>query len=179
MSTTEHTDAIDLLIGDHRRVEALFVQAEIDATRDAAIKEIVKELSIHAAIEEQVFYPALRKELPDGDQLADHAIEEHQEVKEILVQLDKGAGAETPSLVSRLITSVREHVREEESHLFRSIRDTVKQEQLLKMGEAMATAKKTAPTRPHPHAPTTPPGNVIAGTAAGLVDRARDALRRD
>lgn len=179
MSTTEQTDAIELLVADHRRVEALFVQAEIDATRDEAIKEIVRELSIHAAIEEQVLYPAVRKQLPDGDQIADHAIEEHQEVKEILVQLDRGAGAETQSLLSRLTTSVREHVKEEEADLFQRIQGAIKQDQLNEMGTAMAAAKKLAPTHPHPHAPTTPPGNVVAGAAAGVIDRARDAVRRD
>ncbi len=179
MSTSQQTDAISVLIADHRHVESLFAQAEAGARRDETIKDIVREMSIHAAIEEQVFYPALRKELPDGDALADHAIEEHQEVKEILVQLDRGAGDETQSLLSRLTTSVREHVKEEEADLFQRIQGAIKQDQLNEMGTAMAAAKKLAPTHPHPHAPTTPPGNVVAGAAAGVIDRARDAVRRD
>ena len=45
------------------------------------------------------------------------------------------------------------------------------------MGDALRGAKAIAPTRPHPAAPNTPPGNVAAGLPAGMVDRARDAVR--
>ncbi|MER5550505.1 hypothetical protein ABT001_02260 [Streptomyces sp. NPDC002793] len=44
------------------------------------------------------------------------------------------------------------------------------------LGDKIRTAKKTAPTRPHPSAPDTPPGNRLLGPGAGLVDRARDLL---
>lgn len=174
-------DAITLLINDHRRAEALFGQAELSTQEDRryeVIQDIVRELSVHAVIEEQVFYPALRK-VPGGEELADHALEEHQEVKEILAELDGKTPPNVDELLSRLISSVREHVREEETDVFAKIQEGVSPEQLREMGEAMEAAKTGAPTHPHPHAPNTPPGNVIAGAAAGLVDKARDALRKD
>jgi hypothetical protein len=46
------------------------------------------------------------------------------------------------------------------------------------LGDAMAALKKTAPTHPHPKAPDEPPGNLIAGTGAALVDKALDAGRK-
>jgi hypothetical protein len=46
---------------------------------------------------------------------------------------------------------------------------------LNELGTAMNKAKKAAPTRPHPNAPSTPPGNVVAGTVAAVVDKVRDA----
>jgi hypothetical protein len=49
---------------------------------------------------------------------------------------------------------------------------------LNELGDAMATAKKTAPTRPHPRSPDEPPGNLVAGSGAALLDRAIDAGRR-
>ena len=45
------------------------------------------------------------------------------------------------------------------------------------LGEAFTKAKDKAPTHPHPHAPDTPPGSVIAGAAAAAVDKVRDKLK--
>src|SRR5919202_5431121 len=101
-------DAISVLMNDHRHVETLFGRFEVSAgtgaPRDEVVQEIVRELSIHAAIEEQVFYPALREKLPDGDALADHAIEEHQEAKEILAELDGKTPENVDALVSQLVS---------------------------------------------------------------------------
>jgi hypothetical protein len=44
------------------------------------------------------------------------------------------------------------------------------------MGAKLAAAKKMAPTHPHPKAPNTPPGNIVGGVAAKVMDKARDAL---
>ena len=63
------------------------------------------------------------------------------------------------------------------SEMFTKMRKHMDRRRLLEMGELMAAAKKIAPTHPHPHAPATPPGNLVTGAAAGVMDRARDALR--
>ena len=47
------------------------------------------------------------------------------------------------------------------------------------MGERYERAKASAPTHPHPHAPNTPPGNVVLGPIAALADRIRDAARNE
>ncbi len=129
MTTTESNlsnDAIEVLTSDHREVEALFSRIEtgIAGQRDEAIDEVIRELSMHAVIEEKILYPAVRKELPGGDELADHAIDEHQEVKETLAALEKkdALDAEKKELLSTLMTSVREHVEEEEQELFPMLR---------------------------------------------------------
>jgi hypothetical protein len=51
-------------------------------------------------------------------------------------------------------------------------------ERLAEMGEALAEAKKVAPTRPHPRMPDEPPGNLLGAPAAALVDKALDAGRK-
>ncbi len=172
-------DAIDVLVSDHRTVEALFSRLEMAGAVDQAVlDEVIRELSVHAAIEEQVLYPAVRQQISGGDGLAEHSLEEHQEAKELLAALDKG-GADDPQalqLVSQLIASVREHVQEEEGQIFPQLRSAMATETLITMGEALEKAKAMAPTRPHPKAPSTPPGNIIAGTAAAVVDKARDAV---
>jgi hypothetical protein len=66
----------------------------------------------------------------------------------------------------------------EENEMFPRVRDALDIAKLNELGTRLERAKKTAPTRPHPRAPQEPPGNVVVGMAAGVVDRARDATRR-
>ncbi|HEY8546985.1 MAG TPA: hemerythrin domain-containing protein, partial [Acidimicrobiales bacterium] len=174
-------DAITLLRDDHKLVRRLF--REFGATTDRAVKtrerlarRLVKELSVHAAIEEQLLYPRVRQVLDDGDALADHALEEHQEAKELLERID-GLPGDDPALkelVDRLATAVTEHVKEEEGGLFKQLRAEVGRKQLAEWGEELQAARRKAPTHPHPHAPSRPPANKTLGVIAGAVDRARD-----
>lgn len=177
----EPVNAVQLLVQDHREVEQLFsrIEAAGGGGPDDAVQEVVRELSVHAVVEEQVLYPAVRERIEGGDELAEHAIEEHQAVKELLADIERADGAERSSLLARLMREVREHVEEEESDLLPKVRAAFGPQEQQEMGEAMAKAKEAAPTHPHPNAPNTPPGNVVAGAAAAVVDKARDALGRD
>jgi hemerythrin superfamily protein len=181
--TTTRPDAIQLLTADHTEVEQLFLQLESMTGGEAGddlVADVVRELSIHAAIEEQVLYPTMRKALPDGETLVREAIDEHQEVKETLAAIERADGAaERDRLLEGLIAEVRHHVEEEETELFPKLRASVATQELQDMGDKLAAAKKLAPTHPHPKAPNTPPGNIVGGAAAAVMDRARDALKRD
>jgi hemerythrin superfamily protein len=181
--TTIQPNAIELLTADHAAVEQMFRQIETLPESDARsdlVAGVVRELSVHAAIEEQIMYPAMREALPDGDHLVHEAIEEHQQVKEALAAIERaGSQAERdPHLVS-LIGNVRHHVDEEETELFPKLRASIATAALQEMGAKLAAAKKLAPTHPHPNAPNTPPGNLVGGVAAAVIDKARDALKRD
>ena len=181
--TATQPDAIALLTTDHTEVEQMFRQIESlpeGDSRSSLVADVIRELSVHAAIEEQVLYPAMRKALPDGDHLVRDAIEEHQQVKETLAAIERSDSpdARDPELVS-LIGNVRHHVDEEETELFPKLRASVTTAELQEMGAKLAAAKKLAPTHPHPNAPNTPPGNVVGGVAAAVIDKARDALKRD
>ena len=176
-------DAIQLLTTDHEEVDAMFRKVETlpdgDA-KDELVQNIVRELSVHAVIEEQVLYPAMRTALPDGDALVEEAIDEHQQAKELLSDIEKSSTpGERDTLLRQVMTSIRHHVQEEEGELFPKLRTAIGEAELMEMGSKLASAKQMAPTHPHPKAPNTPPGNVIAGAAATLMDKARDALRRD
>lgn len=181
--TTTGQDAIQLLTTDHADVEQMFTQVESlpeGEGRDRLVEGIVRELSVHAAIEEQVLYPAMRTALPDGETLVQEAIDEHQQVKETLAAIERAASsAERDPLLVQLIGNVRHHVEAEESELFPKLRASVGSGELREMGGTLAAAKKVAPAHPHPKAPDTPPGNIVGGAAAAVMDRARDALRRD
>ena len=180
-------NAITLLKQDHKTVEDLFKRFEklgprAVKTKHDVVERIVRELSIHAAIEEMVFYPAIRDAVEKGDldQMVLESLEEHHVVKWVLWELERLAPADErfDPKVRVLTESVRHHVEEEEKDLFPKVNKMFDRAQLDELGDAMAQLKKTAPTHPHPKAPDEPPGNLIAGAGAALVDKALDAGRK-
>lgn len=117
-------DACDLLDADHVAVKHLFVEyARLviadDGEREAIARKICSELTVHAQIEEEIFYPALREAI-DEPELLDHAKEEHQEAKDLIAQIEglPGAGTEMDERVKRLTQAVEHHVKEERDKLF-------------------------------------------------------------
>jgi len=183
-TSASKTDAVALLMQDHREVRDLFrryrkLGAGARKSRDMIVRQVVRELSIHAAIEEELLYPTIRDQIRGGERLANEGIDEHQTVKELLVRLDRmdPGDDDFDKTMRSLMREVEHHVREEEGELFPRLRKTADRETLDGLAEMMRAAKKTAPTRPHPRAPSRPPANVVAGLAAGVIDRARDAGR--
>lgn len=178
------TDVITLLTTDHREVDSLFERVLTGGlTGDGlvdAVNSIIHDLSVHASAEEVVLYPAIRDELADGERLADEAIEEHSRVEKALKELDGRDPAEedVALLVARIAAEVRHHVEEEEGDLFERMRVEMSAERLDELGERLERAKAVVPTRPHPSAPDTPPGNLLVGPPTGLIDRLRDAISR-
>jgi len=176
-------DVISILKEDHRAVDALFKRFEelgprAQKSKQTTVEKILRELSIHAAVEEQVLYPFVREQLPEQESQVLESLEEHLVVKwECAALADMKAGDERfDAKVNVLMESVRHHVKEEEKQLFPALRAAVGRPELQELGEAVVRAKKTAPTRPHPLAPDTPPGNLV-NAAAGMLDRARDVGR--
>lgn len=176
-------DAITLLKADHRAVNQLFRQfkqsgGRAHAQRRKIVDKVIEELSVHAAIEEQLFYPAVRKLVEDQEELVLESLEEHHIVKWVLSELqDLEPDDERFEAKMKVLTElVRDHVEEEESKLFPSVRQVVGRKKLSEIGGAMEQAKKTAPKRPHPRSPDTPPGNIVAGAVAGAVDKLREKV---
>jgi hypothetical protein len=114
-------DALQLLRDDHRKVKDLFRQfaeAEDGSTRKAIVDEAVAELMIHAQLEEEVFYPAMRRE--GMTELVNHSEEEHH-AAEIIMEDLIGTDARGTQLQARfqvLVDIVNEHITEEESQMF-------------------------------------------------------------
>jgi hemerythrin superfamily protein len=176
-------DAITLLKDDHRDVEKLFKRFEKTGERAHAeqreiVGRIIESLSIHAAIEEQLFYPVTRATVPEAEDDVLEAVEEHHIVKWTLSELEDldPADERFRAKVTVLIENVRHHVHEEEDDYFPKVRAELGRKALGELGDAMVEAKKTAPTHPHPRSPDTPPGNVVAGNTAGVVDRMTDTV---
>jgi hemerythrin superfamily protein len=173
---------IEELKADHREVEAMFDKINALPMGDGRRREIADEFTIelvrHSVAEEMYLYPAVREHVANGDMMADKEIEDHSTVEEMLKQLEGVApdSAEFAPLVSRIITEVKGHVADEENRLFPALAAACSPEQLNELGDKIRSAKKKAPTRPHPTAPDTPPMNKLLAPGAGLVDRARDML---
>jgi len=173
-------DAITLLKNDHKAVKRLFRQFEklgdnAVKSRRELVEKMIEELSVHAAIEEQLFYPTVRESVPETEDHVLESLEEHHVVKWTLSELVdmKGDEERFEAKVTVLIESVEHHAGEEEDDLFPLVRKAMGRKELADLGAAMEKAKRTAPTRPHPRAPDTPPGNVAAAKVTGLADRAR------
>ena len=139
--------------------------------------DLIMAESRHEAVEEQYFWPAVRKTLSDGDRLADHAIEQETKAKHVLDKLDH-LDADEPEfeeLLARFIADGREHIRYEQEEVWPKLDAALDATAMHELGDKMAAAKKTAPTRPHPH---TPPNEAVlktAGPAVAGLDKLRDA----
>jgi hemerythrin superfamily protein len=112
-------DAIELLKGDHRRVETLFqdYDASDDPDEKRRIAELVcQALTVHAQIEEEVFYPAFL-EAGGDEQTWQDATREHEEAKEVIAEIEASDPAQDGSFDARvqaLSRMIAHHVRDEE-----------------------------------------------------------------
>jgi len=113
-------DALALLKNDHRQVEDLFQGYEnANAEQNALALKICLVLEVHAEIEEEIFYPAVRNAVTNSD-LVSEAIAEHASVKQLIAQIEKALNR--PERLSSLLAELRQqvihHVQEEENELF-------------------------------------------------------------
>jgi hemerythrin superfamily protein len=181
-------NAFDVLASDHEQVKRLLSQFEaapaasgvndsLLAARKKMAEVLVIEESKHEAAEEMYFWPAVRKLLPDGDKLADQAIGQEQEGKRILAKLDKldSGSPEFDMLLGEFIKAARDHIAFEETKVWPALQAVITETESLELGDSLEQARKTAPTRPHPHTPPSPGLLKTAGPVAAAADRARDA----
>jgi hemerythrin superfamily protein len=181
--TPTEQDVVDILTTDHHEVLDLLQQIKVstdtEQRRDMA-DTVISELVRHSVAEEMYVYPAMRKHLPDGDEAVDHDIKEHKQLEQTLKKLE-GVTADDPTfnqLLEELENTLRDHVQDEETEQFPGLRAQVPHDELVKMAQKVETAKKLAPTRPHPLAPNNQVFHKLVGPGVGLVDRLRDKLTR-
>lgn len=138
---------IDLLMQDHRKVEKLFSEflasEAADGRQEDLFQEIQTELLVHAEVEEQAFYPALKNEVPDQ---VEQAIEDHLAVKQILAEL-LDADFEDEIFETRfmqLMEDVQNHVKEEEGPggIMEIARERLDSEALANLGREIQRIKQ-------------------------------------
>ena len=135
-------DAIELLKEDHKKVEKIFSDMERKENRQRLFPELDRELSVHAEIEEKVFYPATKEAEPTRD-LVLESIEEHKQIKMVLADLeqtDKTTDVWGAAL-KVLQEDVMHHVGEEENELFPKVKKVLSKQQLEDLGTRMETLK--------------------------------------
>lgn len=146
MADSEFTDAIALLKADHRKVEDLFEKYEKAKNASAKQKlchEICTELKVHASIEEEIFYPALRGKIEDDS--LDEAYVEHDGAKVLINDLESSSPDADfyDAKVKVLSEEIKHHVKEEEmpkEGMFAQARAT--DVDLVALGDRMAARKK-------------------------------------
>ena len=139
--------AIELLESDHRNVAALFEKYEQEKDGDVETKRgiaerICGELTAHAQVEEELFYPWLRENLDEKDiEMVEEAQVEHDGAKDLIAQLEGATeiDATYDAKVKVLGEYIKHHVKEEEQEIFPKVRD--KKEELDELGQEMAARK--------------------------------------
>ena len=138
-------DGLELLIQDHDKVEMLFVKIETGGKNEkseALFKQIYQELTIHAVIEEQVFYPALAKFKEMESVLKDSYTEHANAKREMgkIANLDYTSD-EWMKLVEKLHKDIKHHVNDEEQKMFPKVRNLMNEQELQELGQELLKAK--------------------------------------
>ena len=121
MPESTQRDAIALLKDDHRKVEELFEQFEKasgDGRKEKLAQQICLELSVHAAIEEEIFYPACEGKVEED--LIKESYVEHDAAKLLIAEISSGSGETDEffdSKVKVLQEEIEHHVQEEEKRM--------------------------------------------------------------
>lgn len=143
MSEEIVSDALGLLKRDHRLIAELFEEFQKAGQQqlDPLARRICKLLRIHAQIEEELFYPAVRKALDDAA-LIDAAEREHAQAKATIARIESltSDDATFKTTVAQLAAEVREHVAEEEGTLFPRLPGKL---DLVSIGIALAERRDT------------------------------------
>jgi len=141
-------NALDLLKQDHEKVKELFKQFEANddqAANQGIVDSIKTELQAHAHVEESIFYPTLEDQ---NDEeligLVDESLEEHQEVKDLLKDIENamGDGQQLRTKIMELRQKVEHHASEEETEMFPRVRNVLQNEDLERMGEEIESEKQ-------------------------------------
>ncbi len=137
-------DAIALLKADHKRVSALYAQYETTRSaskKKAIVASICLELSVHAQVEEEIFYPAVKAALKDKE-LVPEATVEHASLKELIAQVkDKEPDGEMFDAKIQVMSEyTKHHVKEEQNEMFPKARKT--KLDMNELGARMAARKE-------------------------------------
>ena len=126
-SQPDSQNAITLLRADHQKVTELFETFEKSrstAKKKVIAQEICKELTVHATIEEEIFYPAAKAALNDTEMVPE-ALVEHDGVKKLIAEIEgSGEGEMYDARVKVLSELIKHHVKEEQTELFPAVKKT-------------------------------------------------------
>jgi hemerythrin superfamily protein len=126
---TGKNDAISLLMQDHREVDGMFKEFEAakksddEGAKSEIVKRVCAALTVHAEIEEEIFYPAVRGEIEDDDTMNEAEVE-HGSIKDLVGQLEEMDPGDSlyDAKMTVLSEYVKHHVKEEEGEMFPKVK---------------------------------------------------------
>jgi hypothetical protein len=183
-------DVFEVLGADHAQVKSMLSALEdspgqaagaderVLEARRAVAEQLIIASSRHEAAEEQYFWPAVRDALGNGNELADTAVAQETQAKELLARIGKAGAADAglDQLIAQFIPAGRAHIDFEETRVWPSLREALSPARARELGEKIEAAEARGPTRPHPHTPPSPGLLKAAGPAVAAVDKLRDAV---
>ncbi|CAL9375580.1 hemerythrin domain-containing protein [Streptomyces sp. enrichment culture] len=165
---------------DHAEIDRLMdrYRTGTGRGRQQALKDVIQLVFSHAFAEETVLWPAVRRWVPDGEELTARVEEEHQQINDLVSDIERlpPGDTEREDKVQRAFALVRQDIRDEEDLLLPKLQDATDTAQLQRLGIAWEAVRRTAPTRPHPVVPRRPPANAMLGVPLSLYDRIRDVF---
>jgi len=149
-STSSGQDAIALLRADHKKVSELYAQYESTrspARKKALVATICLELSVHARVEEEIFYPAVKAALKDKEMIPEAQVE-HASLKELIAQVkDREPDGEMFDAKIKVMSEyTKHHVKEEQNEIFPAARKT--RLDMLDLGARIAARKQELQANP-------------------------------
>jgi hypothetical protein len=170
-------NVIDVLGEQHRELVELCDRLVADPAKKLT-DVVVATLSRHLSAEEQYLYPAVRRVVPGGEDLAARELAEDHGLLVTLRQLQKAGhdGPEAERLRAEVAAAVRRHVAADAEELLPVLTQMVPIEDLIRVGNRIEVAEEAAPTRPHPGTPSSPPWNKVVDPAVAVVDKVRDVV---
>jgi len=118
-------DALRMLKDDHQKVKEMFGRFERaqSSTKEGLARTICEELKVHAQLEEEVFYPAVREAIDDEDMMEEAEIE-HDTAKYLIAKIEASSPSDESfdACVKVLGEYIQHHVKEEEGEMFKKVR---------------------------------------------------------
>ena len=146
-------DAIELLTAQHKEVKDMFEEFEnmsdrATTSKKKLVEKICENLIMHTAIEEEIFYPAVREASKETEDMVDEAVVEHASAKDLIAQLQEADPGDDlyDAKVKVLGEQIDHHVEEEEEEMFKKVRklkldlDALGREMAARRDELLASA---------------------------------------
>lgn len=175
------TDAVAILTADHKRVKKLFKAFDkmkedgSTADKQSLAAQICAELTLHADVEEQIFYPAVRNAI-DQDDMLNEAEVEHASAKDLIAQIESGDASDPlwSAKVTVLGEYIDHHVQEEENEMFPKTRKAKMDleslgKQIAEMKQSRQGEQQIAPVAKKAPAAKTPAKRAGKTSAASLL----------
>ncbi len=176
------SDVFDVLGTDHEAVTQMLADLEGASAAAAAwpdpdglsavVRRLLIESAKHEAVEEQLLWPVVRDRVRDGGRLADDALSQETQVRDLLDRLETllPTDPEFRKLIARLIPAAREHISYEESRVWPGLRQALSAAEADDLGQCVAAAKEIAPPRSQPRGSGSPVTNA-AGPVVAAAER--------